>query len=62
MLIEKIKLRNDREFKNEPEPPRMAPKGKIVFNLHDKKRGLYAVDKRIADRQKVDKSYEICYK
>ncbi len=40
----------------------MAPKGKIVFNLYDKKRGLYAVDKRIADRQKVDKSYEICYK
>lgn len=40
----------------------MAPKGKIVFNLHDKRHSLYAVGKRIADRQKVDKSYEICYK
>ena len=33
MIIEKTKLRNDREFKNEPEPPQMAPKGKMVFNL-----------------------------
>lgn len=62
MIIEKTKLRNDREFKNEPEPPQMAPKGKIVFNFLMKKRSLYVVGKRIAERQKVDKRYEICYK
>ena len=33
MIIEKTKLRNDGRLKNEPEPPQMAPKGKIVFNL-----------------------------
>jgi hypothetical protein len=33
MIIEKTKLRNDREFKNEPEPLQMAAKGKMVFNL-----------------------------
>ena len=27
-----------------------------------KKRSLYVVGKRIAERQKVDKRYEICYK
>ena len=31
--IEKTKLRNDGKLKNEPEPPQIAPKGKIVFNL-----------------------------
>lgn len=62
MIIEKTKLRNDREFKNEPEPPQMAPKGKMVFNLPYEKARLYVVGKRIAERQKVDKRYEICYK
>ena len=30
--------------------------------LFMKKRSLYVVGKRIAERQKVDKRYEICYK
>lgn len=40
----------------------MAAKGKIVFNLPYEKRSLYVVGKRIAEWQKVDKRYEICYK
>lgn len=40
----------------------MAPKGKIVLTFLMKKRSLYVVGKRIAERQKVDKRYEICYK
>jgi len=62
MIIEKTKLRNDREFKNEPEPPQMAPKGKIAFNLSYEKAQPVCCWQKDRGEAKVDKRYEICYK
>lgn len=60
--IEKTKLRNDGKLKNEPEPPKWRRRERWFSTFLMKRRSLYVVGKRTAERQKVDKRYEICYK